>query len=367
MPEEITEEDERSFFKIISTKLSDEQLQRVSIPPETYPKEHSVLAIHWHPEFVPMDTIRKRIDTTFPEQENSLIIPTQHNVLMQYDNFYGAEVDCYSRQFNQKVQLLLHFNQNRLERAETLKSMLDYTFTYRSSQLYDFMDTILKPVEGRMKIAARETGADTMLVHLVTVYVGKIKKLLETHENKVPPEMIKNKLLRNFFDTLREKYGHGLINRAQAFLKAVKTLVKAEFPLPYFYRTEEIIEEARSIGAGVVVPHPEQFWPILLAEYDIDGFEVWNPQSRKYTEFLISVIDKHNKRIGLSRRKLLIFMGDDTHMGEKVKDPIHQDEAKASREIGVQPAWKDLHIRKKLILAKMQKDDVINEYRERLT
>ncbi len=46
----------------------------------------------------------------------------------------------------------------------------------------------------------------------------------------------------------------------------------------------------------MVIPHPEQFWPILLADYDVDGYEVWNPQSREYTDFLIRALDNQNKR-----------------------------------------------------------------------
>ena len=64
--------------------------------------------------------------------------------------------------------------------------------------------------------------------------------------------------------------------------------------------------------------------------------------------------------------KLLVFMGDDTHMAEKLKDPTAQDLSKANREIGLQPAWNDLDIRKKLIKADMLRSQVIKEYRERL-
>ena len=59
-------------------------------------------------------------------------------------------------------------------------------------------------------------------------------------------------------------------------------------------------------------------------------------------------------------------MGDDTHMGEKILPVIRQNSEKASREIGYQPAWDDMEIRKSLILADMGRDSVINEYRERL-
>ncbi len=170
--------------------------------------------------------------------------------------------------------------------------------------------------------------------------------------------------MRNFVEGQRPVLGNALANRVQVFLKEVKAVVKARFPLTYFYRTSEFIEEVRGLGGGVVIPYPEQFWPILLANYDVDGYEVWNPQSQRYTEFLISVLCEKNRLRRDGERRMLVFMGDDTHMGEKtlaVSDP-----AKARREIGLQPAWDDLAIGKKLIVADMDRARVIEEYAARL-
>ena len=366
IPEEITEKDYQRYLKVISTELTSEQRDRITTPEKIFPKQHSVLAVHWHPEYIPMKLISERIETTFPKKNQELIIPTQHNVLLSYGDYSGVEVDCYSRGFNQKVQLLLHFANAKVEKAEVLKAMLAHTFQYRSSQLFDFIHTIIKPREERLQKAAGETGADENLIAFVRTYVQKIHDLLEEYADITPEDAIKNQLLRNYFDLLREDYGDALIERAQTFLKAVKKIVKDNFSLGHFYRTSEIIEEARSLGAGVVIPHPEQFWPILLAEYDVDGYEVWNPQSRKYTEFLISVVNRKNCSLGQSERKLLIFMGDDTHMSEKAKDPEYQKPDKANREIGYQPAWDDLTIRKQLIVANTNRQKVIQEYRDRL-
>jgi hypothetical protein len=228
------------------------------------------------------------------------------------------------------------------------------------------MHTITRPLEERIARAVRETGVDQDLVQFVMINVSKIDILLKMHGDEVDERMVKNKILRDFFDALRPTYGDEFINRVQAYLKAVKATVKEDFPLEYFYRTSEVIEEARSLGCSVVIPHPEQFWPILLAEYDVDGYEVWNPQSQRYTKFLISTVKEKNKRQGFSKKEILVFMGDDTHMGEKVKETAHRDEAKAAREIGVQSAWKDLAIRKKIIKANMDKPRVISEYKARL-
>ena len=143
-------------------------------------------------------------------------------------------------------------------------------------------------------------------------------------------------------------------------------MVKRNFALDYFYRTEEVIEEVRALGGCIVIPHPEQFWPVLLDDLDIDGIEVWNPQSFEYTEFLIDVVARLNRERGRSDRPILVTMGDDCHMGEKVKDPRHQDVIKASREIGVQPPWDDLNIRKSLIVSRADRSNLIREYRARL-
>lgn len=364
--EEITEPDHENFFKVVSTDLDARQKSRIITPSQVFPKQEVVLAVHWHPEFVPMNLISQRINAMFPNKNHELIIPTQHNQLVSYKGYTGVEVDCYSAGFNQKVQLLLHFEDTKVQNAGVLKEMLDHTFKYRSSQLFDFIHTITGPDEDRLDAAATETGANDALIHFVQVYVKKVAMLLDQYASVISEQSVKNKLLRNFFDNLRPEYGNALIDRAQIFLNAVKLIVKAGFPLHYFYRTSEVIEEARSLGAGIVIPHPEQFWPILLAEYDVDGYEVWNPQSRRYTEFLISVLNKRNSRPGLSHRKLLVFMGDDTHLGEKTRDPEVQDQEKGSREIGVQPAWDDLAIQKTLILGNFDRKKVIEEYKSRL-
>ncbi len=366
IPEEITASDNENFLKAVSTDLDAKQKAQIITPSQTFPKQETVIAVHWHPEFVPMELIVRRINAMFPNRTHELIIPTQHNQLVTYKEYTGVEVDCYSKGFNQKVQLLLHFENSKVENAAVLKEMLEHTFKYRSSQLLDFIHTVTEPMEDRIEAAAKETGANDALIHFVRVYVKKVEMLLDQHAAIVPEQSVKNKLLRNFFDSLRPEYGDALIDRSQIFLNAVKLIVKAEFPLHYFYRTSEVIEEARSLGAGIVIPHPEQFWPILLAEYDVDGYEVWNPQSRRYTEFLVSVLNKKNSQLGLSQRKLLVFMGDDTHLGEKTRDPEVQDKEKSDREIGLQPAWDDLNIQKTLILGNFDRKKVIEEYKSRL-
>ncbi len=175
--------------------------------------------------------------------------------------------------------------------------MLAHTFRYRTSQLSFFMDTILdREGEKRLAEAVDNTGANQELVAFLRFYTARLRKLLEEFEASTPPEMIKNKLLGEYLDAQRHRHPDLMVNRGLLLLKAVKTLVKRDFPLDYFFAAEEVIEEARGLGGGVVIPHPEQFWPILLADYDVDGYEVWNPQSREYTDFLIRALDNQNKR-----------------------------------------------------------------------
>lgn len=364
---DIQESDQQEYLQLISSDLTPEQESIIARPVEKYPRQRELLAIHWHPENVPIPLVEQRLSLMFPNAGETLVIPTQHNILMSYGPYTGVEVDCYDPSFNRKVQLLFHFQSAKLKKADVLKSMLAHTFKYRSSQLFEFIDTIIEPQwQDRVDKAAAQTGADENLVEFVRIYTRKLHQLIEKNYTITPPDAIKNKLVRNYFETLSDHYDRRIIERAQIFLTAIKKIVKANFSLHYFYESREIIEEARSLGAGIVIPHPEQFWPILLAEYDVDGYEVWNPQSQEYTKFLIDVVRQQNKTRPAGKNELLIFMGDDTHLSEKIKEPRFQMPDKANREIGIQPAWDDLEISKSLNLANFNRAKMIQAYKERL-
>ena len=74
---ELTDWDQQTYLKLISTELSPEQEERILTPARVYPRQDVMLAVHWHPEFIPMDLIRRRIDATFPNRNCELIVPTQ--------------------------------------------------------------------------------------------------------------------------------------------------------------------------------------------------------------------------------------------------------------------------------------------------
>lgn len=364
---EISDADRAIYFELISTELSADQQQRVITPWQVYPRQQEVLAVHWHPEWIPLDLIDQRLRGTFPVSRENLIIPTQHNQIMTWGDYSGAEVDCYSSGFNRKVQLLIHFRKERVNGAAVLTSMLDHTFKYRSSQLFEIMDSIINPVfQGRLEEAAGKTGANEEIVAMVRFYTARLRKLILENEAQTPAVMIKNKLIPEFITAHRHHYQQSIINRALLLVKTVKKIVKRNFSLDYFFRTTEIIEEVRRLGGCIVIPHPEQFWPILMADYDVDGWEVWNPQSQEYTEFLIRAMNNQNKIRRPGRKPILVFMGDDTHMSVKIRDPETLDRLKLEREIGWQPAWDDLGIRKSLSLAGAGRSQIIEEYKERL-
>ena len=365
--QELTDWDQEIYKKLVTDKLSIKQINSIVNPDKVFCNEGSVLAIHWHPETVPVDLAEKRISKMFPDRKKELIIPTQHNILLGYHKYWGTEVDCYAPEFNRKVQLLLHFKEKKLKKADILRSMLQHTFKYRSSQFYDILDTILDPkYEERVNEAVEATATDEETVQFVRTYAGKLKMLVDENYNKTPIVSIKNKLLPNYLTQLKVFYNTRIINRSLVFVKEIKRIVKERFELGYFYSIHEIIEEVRGLGGGIVIPHPEQFWPVLLADYDVDGIEVWNPQSREYTDFLINVTIKKNRTKQYRNRPLLICMGDDTHLGEKLKDPADQNKTKASREIGYQDAWEDILVQKSLLRGNITKDLIIDSYKERL-
>jgi hypothetical protein len=367
--DEPTEEDERLYRRIVSQDIAPALEARLRRPERVLPAQREVLAVHWHSEHVPLAWIDDRIAAMFPNREEELIIPTNHNALTARGDYAGVEVDCYSRPFRRKVQLLIHFGRGRVEgdRAATFRSMLAHTFRYREGQLFDLFHALIAPdMAGPRAEAADRAGTSEEVVGFVRVQAKKLRALLFRMEAETPREAVRNKLIKWFFDGLRERFDPHLIDRCQSYIQQAKEGVKRAFDPRYFYETEEVIAEARRLGGAVIIPHPEQFWPILLADYDVDAYEVWNPQSREYTEFLIDVVRRHSRERPAGRRPLLVTMGDDCHVGEKAKEPALVDAVKASREVGVQPAWDDLAIQESLTRCGLDRRRVIREYKARL-
>ena len=316
--EEITPWDQTVFETLISLDLTEAQIARIVHPARYFEDETSVLAIHWHPEMVPLDLAHKRLQALYPQMADFLVIPTQHNELLTYGHYAGTEVDCRATAFNRKIQILLHFKQNKIEEAHSLRAMIAHTAKYRSSQLFEFMAALTDPhFEDRLQEAAKNTGVEENIIRFAVLQTRKLQRMIRDYRATIPELSLKNKLLINYLNAQRALYDGHIIDRTVIFVSGVKEIVKRHFRLSFFYEVREIIEETRALGGGVIVPHPEQFWPVLLADYDVDGYEVWNPQSREFTEFLIQVVIKKNMSGNVTTRKILIVMGDDTHLGER--------------------------------------------------
>ena len=364
---EITDWDQSVYEQLVSVDITPEQSEHIRNPEVIFDREDSVLAIHWHPEMVPVELVKERMDKMFPHAAEKLFIPTQHNVIMAYDGLAGVEVDCQAKDFNRKIQLLFHFLEERVKEAPIFKSMLAHTYQYRQSQLYDYLETVINPkCEDRLQEAVRVTGMEEAIVRLTRAYTKKLRNLLDANYSRTPEISVKNKLLTSYFDRLRAFYDNHIIDKAIILLLEVKKIVKRHFSPDYFYDVREVIEEARTHGAGIVVPHPEQFWPVLLSDYDIDGIEVWNPQSREFTEFLIQVVIRKNRERKHSERPLLVMMGDDCHMSSKLFKPDAENRDSSGREVGYQPAWHEMTVRKSLKMGDYDRVRIIREYRSRL-
>jgi len=78
-----------------------------------------------------------------------------------------------------------------------------------------------------------------------------------------------------------------------------------------------------------------------------------------------NVVMKKNKQKNTSRL-LLVMMGDDTHMSEKFLPRHAQSPDKVAREVGYQPAWHEITIRKSLKMGDFGRDRMIREYKNRL-
>lgn len=364
---EPTPEDEALFDRLTTRTLANMQLQRLATPPAIFADQREVLAIHWHTEHVPLSVARTRLQALYPNAEETLVIPTDHNVLHEWDTFAGVEVDCREDRASMKVQLLLHFRADKVREAHTLRTMVEHTARYRILQLEALLATASAP---RSEINARHTGhalrASGMpqeMVDYTAALASKLLALLAAKGDACPRDEHMSPLLRDFINGLRPTIGSPLADQLLAYTKGLRDSVKGSFPLSYFHSAHDFIEETRALGGCFIIPHPEQFWPVLMAGYDADGLEVWNPQSRRYTDLLIDAVRRDNAHRA-DRLPQLVTMGDDTHLGEHVR-PATEPHA-PMRELGQQPGWTTPATAKLLEAASMSRLRVIREYRDRL-
>ncbi|MDZ7641510.1 MAG: hypothetical protein U5J62_05755 [Desulfurivibrio sp.] len=75
IPEEITDKDRDIFLKVIKARLEPEQEEIIRNPEQVFPRQREVLALHWHPEYIPMELALERINRMYPNPDVKLIIP----------------------------------------------------------------------------------------------------------------------------------------------------------------------------------------------------------------------------------------------------------------------------------------------------
>lgn len=366
--QEITEWDRRVFQELIDPSLTPEQQSLIEEPPMVMEREEAVLAVHWHPEQVPLELARRRIDGLFPNRRKELIVPTQHNELLCWEGLCGAEVDCYAPEIDRPVQLLVHLREEMMPRAGVLQAMLGDIRRRREERFMEILAALTDDHRtARLERAARGTGATPEIVSFVSRTAAKLRTLIEHAPGTIPEMFLRNRLLMRFIRRHRGRREELFLARAQMLVKEVKKTLKKEERYTRWVTAPALIEEVRGLGGGIVVPHPEEFWPILGIRYPVDGYEIWNPRSREFTESLLSFLaDRNAER--KSGRPLLPFMGDDCHLGELLANDGSSTRRERYGELGVQAGWREEGIERTLLQkGGFSKETVMEEYRERIT
>jgi hypothetical protein len=350
------------FDGLTGVGLSDQEARLATSPTMVDESEREVFAIHFHPEWVPMRLLEERIRRAFPNARGRLAIPTQHNILQGLDGFAGVEVDCFAREYGVKVQLLVHLRADRLLKGGAFAAMVERTFRYRALQLLDILEQLVDP-DRAMGRAVEALGPDPATSGLARSFALRLRRMIEDSEVLGTPraEMLKNRLLPDY---IKRRWAGGPegLERLLAFIERVKALVKARVVPGRLHTPRELIEEARALGAGVVIPHPPRFWPALLDDLDVDGWEVWNSSTPDHAPFLIDCL----ARKAGARRPLLAFMGDDTHMSSKIRPEAPAKKGSDKTEIGFQP-WDDPLLREAMRAKGQSRERTYSEYLSRIS
>jgi hypothetical protein len=359
----LTPEDWEIFGRLTSTELTDEERKAAVTPARIDPEEGTLFAPHFHPEWVPMELVQARLAAAFPAARERFVVPTQHNVIAAAGQWSGVEADVWSRKCGMKLQLLVHLKAERLAKASAFSAMIERTFRYRELQLLDILELAVRPDAETEAELARAGFADADL-ELAAAGCARLKAMIDGSGIAAGPgaAMLKNRLATDYMEIRERGKDPVSLDRLLSLVNLLKARVKARPDPERFCGADELIEEARSLGAGIVIPHPPRFWPALLAELDADGWEVWNPSTPSHAAFLTECL----ARRGRIKRPLLAFMGDDTHMSSKIRSHMVNYRDGADREIGFQPAWKDPETAAALRAAGQSRRRTMEEYMERL-
>ncbi|MDR0621797.1 MAG: hypothetical protein LBJ61_07965 [Deltaproteobacteria bacterium] len=361
---DISQADVEAFDRLTSVELSAEEIELAENPDAFAPKEERLFALHFHPEWVPLELIETRLSRSFPVATDRLVIPTQHNRVTALGPWAGVEADCYDENLGQKIQLLIHFKSSNLPRAGVFLDMMDRTYRYRAHQLLEILEALTNPDQSiRQEINAN--GLDHQALDLAGFFACRLKELIHGRDVLADgrSEMLKNRLLTDFMLARNQGIDPILFGSGLSVANVVKSFVKHRLNYQRFSTTREVIEEARGLDAGIVIPHPPQFWPALLDDLDVDGWEVWNPSTPNHAVFLTESLSRAK---GRTKRPLLAFMGDDTHMSSKIRANVTEDKNGRGREIGFQPPWWEARVAEALAKAGQCRERTMDEYRARM-
>ncbi|MDR2339652.1 MAG: hypothetical protein LBF40_05925 [Deltaproteobacteria bacterium] len=326
--------------------------------------DRNVMALHFHPEWVPIGMIDERLRKAFPNAKGRLAIPTQHNIIQGLDSFSGVEADVFCPECGAKLQFLIHLKSHRLNKPTAFASMIERTFRYRALQLLDILHELIEPGKCMAEESDR-LGFDITTAAIARIYASKLLLLIEKSGivGTLRAGMLKNRLLTDFICKRAMGFGKRETERLLEYVNRMKKLVKARLDPDRFHTPKELIEEARSLGAGVVIPHPPRFWPALLCDLDVDGWEVWNPSTPDHVMFLIDCLGRRKP----GKREPLAFMGDDTHMSAKIRPETLAKKISDQTEIGFQPPWDQAEVQAALKAAGQSRERTLNEYLERIS
>lgn len=334
-------------------------------PTRTFPAVDGILALHWHPESVPLEVASARFRQLFPDAREWLMIPTEHNRLIALDGYSGVEVDC--RHQGRKLQLLLHFRGDAACAEREFLQALDHTRAYRGRQLDQLLKALREPGQRSLREQlAGEQGCATKRLRWIEQQAANLQDLLFRECLAPDHGARKNKLVRDWLLEMLGGRSHPESGPVLAVLAAIKEQVKARFDPAWFESAEFWIGRTHALGGTVTLPHPELFPDMLQADLALDGVEVWNPQSWQSSRDLLA--DLVAGRIaGRPGFPVLPTFGDDCHLGEKRKPAHLRDEEKAGREIGVQPVWDWPGIPELLQRAGWTRVDLVRLWKRRLS
>ncbi|MDR2612170.1 MAG: hypothetical protein LBG06_04840, partial [Deltaproteobacteria bacterium] len=243
------------FRSLTSTELSPEEREAALQPDSSDPQEEICFAPHFHPEWVPLGLIEERLKKAFPAERRRFAVPTQHNVIDSLGPWSGVEADVWSRECGMKIQLLVHVRRERVagRGGSAFRDMIERTFRYRELQLLEILALARHPDQGTQRELDRAGFAEADRATAAR-YAARLSMMIEVSGIASGPGavMLKNRLLTDYMERGARGEDLSRLDRLLAMVNLLKARVKSRLDPDRFHEARELIEEARSLGAGIV-------------------------------------------------------------------------------------------------------------------